>query len=76
VDLSPDQRTTARVGEVMGGRTGVVTVRPEDTLSYAVDLLSKDDYEQLPVVSGERLIGTLTRADVMRQLQLREALDI
>jgi Zn-dependent protease/CBS domain-containing protein len=76
VDLSPEQRDTARVGDVMGGRSGVVTVRPTDTVAQAIELLGKHDFEQLPVIEGERLAGTLTRADVMRQLQLREALDI
>jgi len=76
VGLSPQERSTSRVGDVMGGRNGVVTVGPMDTLSFAVELLGKHDFEQLPVVEGERLVGVLTRADVMRQLQLREALDV
>jgi Zn-dependent protease/CBS domain-containing protein len=76
VGLSSEQRQTARVGEVMGGRSGVITVRPTDTVAHAIDLLGKHDFEQLPVTLGERLVGILTRADVMRQLQLREALDI
>jgi Zn-dependent protease/CBS domain-containing protein len=76
VALPPDQRQTARVGDVMGGRSGVITVRPTDTVAQAIELLGKHDFEQVPVVLGERLVGILTRADVMRQLQLREALDI
>jgi Zn-dependent protease len=75
VKLPPEQRAMARVGDVMGGRTGVITVTPSDTLAYAIELLGKHEFEQLPVMQGERLVGILTRADVMRQLQLREALD-
>ena len=45
-------------------------------MAQAIELLAEHDLEQLPVVEGERLAGLLTRADVMRQLQLREALDI
>ncbi|MDQ3448578.1 MAG: site-2 protease family protein [Chloroflexota bacterium] len=76
VKLTPEQRLTARVEEVMGGRKGVITVRPFDSLAHAIGLLSEHDFEQMPVVEGERLIGMLTRADVMHQLLLREALDV
>lgn len=76
VDVPLVDRSTARVSDVMGGRSGVVTVSPVDTLSYAIELLGKHEFEQLPVLEGERLVGSLTRADVMRQLQLREALDV
>ncbi|MEO7118287.1 MAG: site-2 protease family protein [Candidatus Limnocylindrales bacterium] len=74
--LPHDQRRTARVGDIMGGRTGVVTISPADTVASAIEVLGKHEFEQLPVVQGERLVGILTRADVMRQLQLREALDV
>jgi len=30
----------------------------------------------VPVMDGERLVGVLTRADVVRQFQLREALHV
>ncbi len=76
VKLPAERRLTARVEEVMGGRKGVITVRPSDPLSHAIGLLSEHDFEQMPVVEGERLIGMLTRADVMHQLLLREALDV
>lgn len=71
-----EARETSRVSDVMGGRDGVVTAGPRDTVSFAIELLGKHDFEQLPVVEGERLLGLITRADVMRQLQLREALDV
>lgn len=76
VGVPPEARETARVTEVMGGRDGVVTAGPRDTVAFAIELLGKHDFEQLPVVEGERLLGVITRADVMRQLQLREALDV
>jgi CBS domain-containing protein len=60
----------------MGGRDGLVTVSPSDSLRRAVELLGEHDFEQLPVIADGRLVGVLTRADVMRQLQLREALDV
>ena len=67
-------RASTTVGSVMGGRDGVVTVRPETPLSEALKAMLGGDFEQVPVVDGDRLIGMLTRADVVRQLQLREVL--
>jgi Zn-dependent protease/CBS domain-containing protein len=69
------ERRRATVGQVMGGRDGLITVSPETPVRDAVELLAEHDFEQLPVVADGRLLGLLTRADVMRQLQLREALD-
>jgi predicted transcriptional regulator len=34
------------------------------------------DFEQLPVLDDDRLIGVLSRADIVRQIQLREALHL
>ena len=69
-------RASTRVGDVMGGRDGVVTIQPATPLHRAAQLLAEHEFEQLPVVADGRLVGVLTRADVLRQLQLREALDI
>jgi Zn-dependent protease/CBS domain-containing protein len=71
-----EARAWTTVGQVMGGRDGLVTVTPTDTLRRAFELLGEHDFEQLPVMAEGRLVGVLTRADVMRQLQLREALDV
>ena len=71
-----EARASMVVGQVMGGREGLVTVSPSDSLRRAVELLGEHDFEQLPVIADGRLAGVLTRADVMRQLQLREALDV
>jgi CBS domain-containing protein len=60
----------------MGGREGLITVRPSEALADAVGKLTGRDLEQVPVMDGDRFVGILTRADVMRQLQLREMLDV
>jgi CBS domain-containing protein len=75
-DVPPDERGRVTVGEVMGGRDGLISVGPGETLSRAVERITERDLEQVPVVEDGRLIGVLTRADVMRQLQLRETLEI
>jgi len=73
--VPPEERTQVPVAAVMGGRDGLITARADQPVQSAIQLLAERDFEQLPVLDGDRLIGVLTRADVMRQLQLREALD-
>ncbi|HWH38047.1 MAG TPA: site-2 protease family protein [Candidatus Limnocylindrales bacterium] len=70
------QRSRVSVAEVMGGREGLVTIDADARVQQAVELLAEHEFEQLPVLEDGRLVGMLTRADVMRQLQLREALDV
>jgi Zn-dependent protease len=71
-----EQRDRTTVAEVMGGGEGLVTVTPTDTLDRAIEALSRGDFEQVPVLDGREFRGMLTRAAVMRQLQLRETLDV
>src|SRR5512141_348375 len=74
--VPPAERTKVTVAEVMGGRDGMFTVTADTRVQDAVELLAEHELEQLPVMDGPRYVGMLTRADVMRQLQLREALDV
>ena len=60
----------------MGGRSDLVTVKPSDPLTTALEALGRGDYEQLPVVDDGRLVGMLSRGDILRQIQLREELDL
>jgi CBS domain-containing protein len=71
-----DEWDSTRVTDVMGGRDGVVSVNSRSTLQQALEALSKGDYEQVPVVDDGRLVGVVSRADIVRQIQLREALDV
>jgi Zn-dependent protease/CBS domain-containing protein len=75
-DVPAEARDATQVGSVMGGRDGLITVRPSDDLSDAGDKLTGNDLEQVPVMDDGRFVGMLTRADVMRQLQLREELGV
>jgi Zn-dependent protease/CBS domain-containing protein len=74
--VPPDQRAATPVADVMGGRDGLVTVGPGSSLAAALEALGRGDYEQVPVVDNGRLVGMLTRADVLRQFMLREALGL
>jgi Zn-dependent protease/CBS domain-containing protein len=74
--ISPEARVTTRVGEVMGGRDGVITVSPSTRINEALRLMVEGNFEQVPVVEGGRLVGMLALSDVATQLQLREALGL
>jgi Zn-dependent protease/CBS domain-containing protein len=75
--VPPDQRNQVTVAQVMGGQERVHTVRSDARAMDAFEVMAEHDLEQVPVVDGDgRLAGVLTRADILRQLQLREALDI
>ncbi len=74
--VAAERRDTTTVAEVMGGRDGLVTVTPRQTLDEAIGALTGHDLEQVPVLDGREFVGMLTRAAVMRQLQLRETLDV
>jgi Zn-dependent protease len=76
IKVPADQRSRVTVAEVMGGREVLHTIPASARVQDAVELLAEHDLEQLPVVDDGRFVGLLTRADVMRQLQLREALDV
>jgi len=74
--VPPDERASTPVRAVMGGRSDLVTVKPSDSLTTALEALGRGDYEQLPVVDDGRLVGMLSRGDILRQIQLREELDL
>jgi len=74
--VPPERREQVRVGEVMGGAGGLVSVRPTDRVIEAFEALGAGDFEQLPVLDDGRLVGVISRADIFRQLQLREALGV
>ena len=56
------------VANIMTPAARLKTVRPDTPLSEAVRLLSTGDYNQLPVLDGERPVGLLSRSAVMRFL--------
>jgi CBS domain-containing protein len=74
--VAPQERASTRVADVMGGRAGVTTVAPDTLLAEALEAMLGGDFEQLPVLEDGRLVGVLSRADIIRQIQIREALHL
>jgi len=59
------------VGEVMtrARRKGdMVTVKPDSTLREAANLMHERDVHRVMVLEGDRLVGILTRGDVIRHM--------
>jgi CBS domain-containing protein len=46
------------------------TVSPDPDLREAIQMLGDGELNQVPVVDGSHLVGMLSRADIMRFLQL------
>jgi Zn-dependent protease/CBS domain-containing protein len=74
--VPPQARAVTRVVDVMGGRAGVISVGPATPLAEALEAMLAGDFEQLPVLADGRLVGVLSRADIVRQIQLRETLHV
>ena len=60
-----------RVVEAMVLAEQVVTVTPDTGLVEAMRLIQQHDVHQLPVIDDGRVVGMLTRGDVMRHIELR-----
>jgi CBS domain-containing protein len=45
------------------------TVRPDDTIEHAAGLMVKPGYSSLPVVEQGRLVGIVTRTDLVRLIE-------
>jgi acetoin utilization protein AcuB len=61
-----DSGRPVTVGEIM--TRDVMTLSPGDTLDDAMLALSRERIGALPVVEGERLVGIVTKADILSAL--------
>jgi Zn-dependent protease/predicted transcriptional regulator len=64
------------VGDVMRSLDGLRTVSPERPLAEALEMMGREDVNQMPVVQGGKLAGIISRAHILRVLQTRAELDI
>ncbi len=74
--IPQEQWDIVTVGEVMSKSDQLRIVRPEDDLSTAVQALAEGDLNQLPVVKEHRLVGLLTRSNLIRFMRIREELGL
>jgi len=50
------------------------TVAPDDDLTRALEIMASHDIHQLPVIDARSFLGFVTRADVLRLIQIRSQL--
>jgi CBS domain-containing protein len=48
--------------------TDIVTVTPDDSVSSAAEIMSSKKLHALPVVSGKKLVGMVSRIDIIRSM--------
>lgn len=54
--------------EVMA--TDATVIAPNDTVAYAAELFSRNQFHALPVVVGEKLVGIVTTLDLIKMAYL------
>ncbi|HUW24115.1 MAG TPA: site-2 protease family protein [Patescibacteria group bacterium] len=66
-----NQWQKARVEQIMTPREKLITVTPENKATEALKTLAREDVNQLPVVKDEKLVGLVSRRDIILWLQVR-----
>jgi CBS domain-containing protein len=61
------KKMTAQTAEEICS-SDVVTVSPSDPVSTAADVMSEKKLHALPVVEGNRLVGMVSRIDIIRNI--------
>jgi Zn-dependent protease len=72
--VAPERWQTLFLREVMRPLRAVRTIRPDALVTQALDMMSDEDVNQLPVVSNGSVMGTISRSDVLRLLRTRSEL--
>jgi Zn-dependent protease/CBS domain-containing protein len=73
--LPQDRWANTPVQEIMT-RSPLLSVNENDDLNGALKILAQNGLNQIPVMSSGRMVGLLTRSDVLRYLQTRQELGI
>jgi len=66
-----DERQSTLVGDVMTPKEKMISVSPDEPAVEAILKFSKNDIGRLPVLSGDRLVGIITRSDLMKAIRTR-----
>jgi Zn-dependent protease len=69
--LPHESRRTSLVRDVMTPSEKMIVVAPEEDVTDAFDRLQMKDVRQLPVVTGNKIVGLLRRKDIVRWLQFQ-----
>jgi Zn-dependent protease/CBS domain-containing protein len=64
----------ATVRDIMVPRERTVTARPDQDLTEILPLMASRDINQVPVVSGDQLVGMLSRDRIVQYMEIRRGL--
>ena len=67
---------TTSVYSVMTPFEKLRTVSPQEGAAAVLQLMSETDVNQVPVVEGNRIVGIISRADILRLIQVRRAVAV
>ena len=70
----PDEWATTSAFRAMTPREQLHTIASDDELMSALELMAASDIHQLPVIDGFAFTGFVTRADVIRRIQVKAEL--
>jgi Zn-dependent protease len=73
-NIPPDEWQSTSAFRAMTPREKLYSVAPDDELTEALQLMATHDVHQLPVINGYDFEGFVTRADVIRRIQVRAEL--
>jgi Zn-dependent protease len=77
-DVKKVQRDTwsvTQLEEIMS-RAPLQTVTPDTDLTAVLESMMRHSIHQLPVVAGERVVGMVSRAEILGMLRVRDELDL
>lgn len=69
--LEREQWPTTSVYRVMTPVERLHTVSPGDDVTHLLQVMGQFDVNQVPVVDGRRLVGIVSRGDILRIIQIR-----
>jgi CBS domain-containing protein len=72
--VAEEEWGTTSVFKAMTTLEKLHTVAPQDDLTTALEMMATHDVHQLPVLDGRTFLGFVTRADVLRLIQIRTEL--
>jgi len=73
-DVDREKWPHMTVGEAMLPLSKLHAVKPGTSVSDALETMSREDVNQLPVISNNHLAGIVSRGDILRLLQTRAEL--
>ena len=73
-EVEPKKRDETKVRDIMTTKDRVIFVSPDESSVDALVKLSKNNIGRLPVLDQNKLVGILTRSDIMKVIRTRTEL--